>query len=79
MLTIRLSRHGKKHDPVYRIVVAEKHRHVSKQYKEILGFYNPKTKDFSIKEDRLKYYLDLNIETSETLKSLFKKHTTLIK
>lgn len=79
MLTIRLSRTGRTHTPSYRVVVAEKHRHVSKKVLEILGNYNPKTKEFIINEERAKHYIDLNIEMSETVSSLFKKHTKLVK
>ena len=41
MVVIRLSRCGKKHEPKFRVAVADSRRFVKKKYLEILGFYNP--------------------------------------
>lgn len=38
---IRLSRVGKKHDPVYRITVADSRRYVTGKYIEVIGSYKP--------------------------------------
>lgn len=75
MLTIRLQRIGKKHKPEYRLVVAEKRTHVSKNVHEILGHYNPVSKKLQVRnEDTLRKYLDLNTELSETAGSILKKN-----
>lgn len=64
---------GRKHSRVYRIVLADKKKAVSKQYVENLGFYNPVTKDVVIKDDRVKHWLDLNTEVSSTVQRLLDK------
>ena len=40
-VTIRLSRQGAKHQPRYRITVADHRRSVKGKYLEILGYYHP--------------------------------------
>lgn len=71
MLTIRLQRVGRKNQPIFRIVLAEKHRSATKKTVEALGLYNPRNKEFSIKEDRLKHWLSKHIELSPTVHNLF--------
>ena len=71
MLTIRLQRVGKKKQPVFRIVLAEKHRAASKLAKEVLGFYNPRTKDFGLRsEERMRYWIEKHVEISPTVYNL---------
>ena len=70
MLTIRLQRVGRKNQPIFRIVLAEKHRAATKITVEALGLYNPQNKEFSIKEDRLKYWLAQHVELSPTVHNL---------
>ncbi len=41
MLVIRLSRHGRKNLPAYRIVLTEHTKPVKFWYKEVLGSYDP--------------------------------------
>lgn len=41
MVVIRLSRTGGKHDPKFRITVADQRRYVTGKYIEVLGYYNP--------------------------------------
>jgi small subunit ribosomal protein S16 len=74
MLTIRFYPTGRKHKKTYRIVAAQKTKHVSKKFHEILGWYNPHTKDANLNKDRINHYLKLNTELSESVKSLLKKH-----
>ncbi len=71
MLTIRLQRAGKRNKPEFRIVLAEKESSASKKFAEILGHYNPRTKDFSIKEERLQYWISQRVELSATVHNLF--------
>lgn len=71
MLTIRLQRVGKKNQAVFRIVLAEKHRAVKKNALEVLGFYNPRTKAFGIKDqERLNYWVQKHVEISPTVQNL---------
>ena len=73
MLTIRFQPIGRKHSKMYRVVVAEKTRSVSKKVKENLGWYNPYTKEAKLNGERVKYFLENNTEVSESALSLFKK------
>lgn len=71
MLTIRFQRAGKKNKAEFRIVLAEKESSASKKFAEILGYYNPRTKDFAIKEDRLQYWMSQRVPLSPTVHNLF--------
>lgn len=57
MVVIRLARLGKKHDPKYRITVADQRRYVTGKFIEILGSYipTPKGKEAHVKMDLEKY------------------------
>jgi hypothetical protein len=37
----------------------------------VLGHYNPRTKDFGVKEDRLKYWMSQQVSLSPTIHNLF--------
>lgn len=71
MLTIRLQRSGKKNMPEFRIILAEKTSAANKKFTEVLGHYNPRTKAFGVKEDRLKYWMDQHVTMSPTVHNLF--------
>jgi small subunit ribosomal protein S16 len=71
MLTIRLQRAGKRNKPEFRIVLAEKESSASKKFAEILGSYNPRTKSFSVKEDRVRYWISQRVVLSPTVHNLF--------
>jgi small subunit ribosomal protein S16 len=78
MLTIRLQRTGSKNKPEFRIVLAEAHRAASKKFLEVLGHYNPRSKNFGIKnEERLKYWLAQNIKVSPTVHNLLIEKETI--
>ncbi|MCX6810995.1 MAG: 30S ribosomal protein S16 [Candidatus Berkelbacteria bacterium] len=72
MLKIRLSRVGKSHTPIYRLVVAEKSRAVKRENIEILGLYNPANKEdrFQVKKDRVLYWIGMGAQPSDTARNL---------
>lgn len=72
MLTIRLSRTGKKVQPFFRIVVAEHSRPVQGKFKEVVGFYNPLTKQTEIKKERIEYWVSKGARPSDSAAALFK-------
>jgi small subunit ribosomal protein S16 len=74
MLSIRLSRVGKIKYPTYRIIIQEKSRDPWGKALEILGNYNPHTKEFSVKQERIKYWLSLGAQMSATVNNLLIKH-----
>jgi len=71
MLTIRLLRVGKKNQPVFRIVVTDKKNPPrGGRFVEIVGFYNPLTKEKNLKQDRIKYWLSVGAKASDTVHNL---------
>ena len=70
MLTIRLSRIGKKKKPMYRLIISEKTKDPYGRALEILGSYNPFTKDLQVKKDRIEYWLSQGSGMSATVNNL---------
>ncbi|PIR93123.1 30S ribosomal protein S16 [Candidatus Falkowbacteria bacterium CG10_big_fil_rev_8_21_14_0_10_43_10] len=70
MLKIRLARIGKKKQPYYRIVISEQARDTYGRALEILGSYNPRSKQTDIKKERVKYWLSQGAQTSATIHNL---------
>lgn len=70
MLTIRLSRVGKKNMPMYRLVVSEKGRDLYGRSLEIVGSYNPHTKELVAKGDAIKDYISKGASMSATVNNL---------
>ncbi|MDO5562323.1 MAG: 30S ribosomal protein S16 [Synergistaceae bacterium] len=72
---IRLSRHGKKKAPFYRLVVTDSHSPRDGNFIEILGTYNPLMEPAEIKIDaeRAAYWLKNGASPSDTAKGLLKK------
>lgn len=59
MLTIRLQRAGKKNKADFRLVLAQKTAASQKKFVEVLGSYNPHTKNLQIRDEaRLNYWID---------------------
>ncbi len=72
MLIIRLQRVGRTNDPNFRIVLIESKRAPkSGAVLEILGSYNPKTKNINLKTDRIKNWLEHGVQISDTVHNLF--------
>ncbi|MEJ0021736.1 MAG: 30S ribosomal protein S16 [Candidatus Doudnabacteria bacterium] len=72
MLTIRLQRTGTKNKADFRIVLAQAHRSASKKVLEVLGHYNPRSKNFGIKDpERLNYWIAQHVQISPTVHNLF--------
>ncbi len=71
MLTIRFFRVGKINQPVFKIVVTEK-RHGSRsgRFVEEVGFYNPVTKEKKLIAERIKYWLGVGAQASDTVYNL---------
>ncbi|OIP80879.1 30S ribosomal protein S16 [Candidatus Peregrinibacteria bacterium CG22_combo_CG10-13_8_21_14_all_44_10] len=74
MLRIRLTRTGKTNRPSYRIVVAEHTSPIKGKFIEVLGFYNPieNPKQLEFKEDRIKYWISVGAQPTDTVASLLK-------
>ena len=72
MLAIKLARIGKKKTPSYRVVVTEKGRDPWGRNNEIVGFYDPLAtpKVITFKEDRIKHWLSLGAQPTDTVHNL---------
>ena len=75
-LKIRLQRHGAKHGPIYRIVVAEATARRDGRFVEILGHYNPCARGqalpFDINTERVDYWLSVGAKPTNTVRTLIK-------
>ena len=77
MVVIRLSRQGQKHEPKYRVMVADSRRARDGKFIEIVGRYNPlargQEKKIDLNLDRIKEWIGKGAQPSDTVKSLIKK------
>ena len=72
MLKIRLSRAWKRNFPFFRIVLTEHTCSAKHGYKEILGFYNPISKEFKLKDsDKIKNYISNWVQLTPRIVKLF--------
>ncbi|CAL0325528.1 unnamed protein product [Lupinus luteus] len=72
---IRLARFGRTHRPFYRVVVIDSRTARDGKNLEVLGFYNPLAgkddeKRMALKLERVKYWLSVGAQPSETVESL---------
>jgi small subunit ribosomal protein S16 len=78
---LRLMRTGRRGAPSYRIVAIDSRKKRDGKFLEILGHYNPRTEpaDIGIKEERIRYWLGVGAQPSETVRSLLRKAGLLAK
>ena len=76
MLTIRLALGGSKKRPFYHLTVTDSRNPRVGSHKEQIGFFNPVARGqevrFSVKEDRLAYWLSVGAQMSERVAQLVK-------
>ncbi len=84
MLKIRLQRVGRKNDPSFRVVVTEARKDSqSGKFIEILGSYDArstlagKPRPVSLKADRIKHWISLGAQTSDTVHNLLVTHKVI--
>lgn len=71
MLTIRLTRRGKKNQPFFKVVLIDKKRSTKGgRAVEILGFVDPLNKKISLKKDRIIYWISKGAQASDTIHNL---------
>lgn len=71
MLTIRLTRVGKKKDSSFRVVVVDSKRKVKAgNYLEMVGSYDPRVDTVALKADRIKHWIEHGAQTSDTVHNL---------
>jgi small subunit ribosomal protein S16 len=70
MLSIRLSRKGKKKYPVYSLIVLEKSKDPWGDYLEKLGTFNPHTKEVEFNGERIEHWIKLGAQPTATVHNL---------
>lgn len=71
MLVIRFLRTGKKNQAFFRIVVTDKKNPPKAgRFLEILGFYNPLTKEKKLKVDRIQHWISVGAKLSDRVNNL---------
>ncbi|MDO8617751.1 MAG: 30S ribosomal protein S16 [Candidatus Uhrbacteria bacterium] len=72
MLTIRLTRVGKRKHPLYRLIISEKTRDPWGKALEQLGTYTPHANPavFECKKDRIEYWIGKGAQCSDTVWNL---------
>lgn len=69
---IRLTRFGRTHHPIYRIVVMDAKSSREGKCIDILGTYDPINKRLEVKEDKVKDWLSKGAQVTDRAKSLLK-------
>lgn len=73
MLKIRLARAWKRNSPFFRVVLTEHTAPSKNWYKEVLGFYNPMSKEFKVNDvEKIKKYVSNWVQFSERVVKLMK-------
>ncbi len=72
---IRMSRHGTKKKPFYRIVVTDRESPRDGRFLEVVGTYTPQTKakSLTLKRERITYWISKGAIPSETVAVLLKR------
>ena len=77
MIKIRLQRHGARHAPFYRMVVAPSTVRRDGRFIEVLGTYDPqahtRTEELKLKMDRIDHWLEVGAQPTDTAKSLIRQ------
>ena len=78
MLKVRLQRVGRKNDPSFRVVVTDSRRGPkSGNYIENLGSYSPRAKSLSLNSDRIKHWIAMGAQVSDTVHNLLVKEKVI--
>ena len=77
MVRLRLKRFGRTHSPFYRLNAIDKRAPRDGRVIEELGWYNPTAKDeskqVSLNEERIAYWLSVGAQPSRTVADLMKR------
>lgn len=73
MVTIRLSRFGRKKAPFYRIVAVDAGKKTTGKYLEVLGTWNPAKKAKEIETEKVEAWIKKGAQVSASVKKLLEK------
>lgn len=74
MVKIRLLRMGRNKTPYYRIVAVDSKAKANGAYIELLGQYEPLNGTISLKDDKIKKWLENGAQPTDTVKSFLVKN-----
>ena len=81
MVKLRFQRHGRTHRPFYRLVAVDARFKRNGKYLERLGWFNPTPgqgeQDVELNSERIKYWLGVGAQPSDTVRDLLAKHDLL--
>ena len=70
MLAIKLSQKGKTNKRMFRLIISEKSRDPYGNVLEVLGSYNPHTKDLVVKGERVNYWISKGAQMTPSVNNL---------
>ena len=83
MIKIRLQRHGARHAPFYRMVVAPSTARRDGKFIEVLGTYNPqahaRTEELKLKMERIDHWLGVGAQPTDTAKTILSYKGAMLK
>ncbi len=83
MVTIRLARGGRTHNPLYTIIATDSRSARNGKFLERLGNYNPNLEKgktlMNVKADRIAAWIKNGATMSDTVKSLLKRNNIALK
>jgi small subunit ribosomal protein S16 len=74
-VVIRLSRHGRRNQPFYRIVVADEDYPRDGRFLEVVGTFDPQNKEnkAEVKQDRLEHWIGKGAKPSDTVAQILRR------
>lgn len=70
MLAIKLRRQGKKHQASFRVVVSEKRSKLGGKFVDDLGWYDPRSKKFELRNERVEHWLKVGARPTDSAHNL---------
>lgn len=77
MVKIRLARIGSKYNPFYKLIAADSRAPRDGRFIEILGHYNPRSKELHVQKELVFKWLSLGAQPTDTAKRLLKKEVII--
>lgn len=73
MVKIRLTRLGRKNSPFYRIVISNAKEKRESNFIEYVGNFSPLSKEINFEDERVKYWLSVGAQPTDTVRNLLVK------
>ncbi len=73
MVTIRLSRYGRKKAPFYRVIAVDASKKATGKYLEVVGTWNPAKKELKLEKEKIQSWIKKGASLSATVKKFMEK------